>query len=158
MRRQSAALVENLVDNNNRHINEQIIQQLRICNMKKRTRSSHQNLPSQGAIHDVTQDCPPAYRLAFADHDFLLRDELRSERLQLEFLKPELSFQFHYFAIRKMHFTKRAKALVACLAGSGTLDELFETLTDDDQGVLRCVGRGTAETIELTCSLGSAWP
>jgi uncharacterized protein (TIGR00730 family) len=227
--------------------------------MKKRTGSSHQNMPSRGAIQDAPQDCSPAYRLAFADHDFLLRDELRSERLQLEFLKPELvqldeginstvvifgsaripapetaaarvvqaqelaaaqpdseelrrslaiarniqansvyyhearklgemitrdtlevgpcdmvvitgggpgimeaanrgameaggismglniqlpfeqqpnayvtpelSFQFHYFAIRKMHFLKRAKALVACPGGFGTLDELFETLT-----------------------------
>ncbi len=42
---------------------------------------------------------------------------------------PELTFQFHYFAIRKMHFLMRAKALVACPGGFGTLDELFETLT-----------------------------
>jgi len=40
-----------------------------------------------------------------------------------------LSFQFHYFAIRKMHFLMRAKALVAFPGGFGTLDELFETLT-----------------------------
>ena len=46
-----------------------------------------------------------------------------------EFITPELCFQFHYFAIRKMHFLKRAKALVACPGGFGTLDELFETLT-----------------------------
>ncbi|CAA0107734.1 Uncharacterised protein [Halioglobus japonicus] len=45
------------------------------------------------------------------------------------FVTPELCFQFHYFAIRKMHFLKRAKALVACPGGFGTLDELFETLT-----------------------------
>lgn len=42
---------------------------------------------------------------------------------------PELSFQFHYFAIRKMHFLMRACALVAFPGGFGTLDELFETLT-----------------------------
>jgi uncharacterized protein (TIGR00730 family) len=227
--------------------------------MKKRTTSDHQNSPSRSAVEDASQDYVPAYRLAFADHDFLLRDELRAERLQLEFLKPELvqldeginstvvifgsaripdpataaigaaqaqeqadaqpdseelqralaiarkiqtnsvyyhearklgkmitrdtlqtgpcdmvvitgggpgimeaanrgamdaggksiglniqlpmeqrpnpyitpelCFQFHYFAIRKMHFLKRAKALVACPGGFGTLDELFETLT-----------------------------
>lgn len=45
------------------------------------------------------------------------------------YITPELCFQFHYFAIRKMHFLKRAKALIACPGGFGTLDELFETLT-----------------------------
>ena len=45
------------------------------------------------------------------------------------YITPELCFQFHYFAIRKMHFLKRARALVACPGGFGTLDELFETLT-----------------------------
>lgn len=45
------------------------------------------------------------------------------------YVTPELCFQFHYFALRKMHFLKRARALVACPGGFGTLDELFETLT-----------------------------
>lgn len=45
------------------------------------------------------------------------------------YVTPELSFQFRYFAIRKMHFLIRAKALVAFPGGFGTLDELFETLT-----------------------------
>lgn len=45
------------------------------------------------------------------------------------YITPELCFHFHYFAIRKMHFLKRARALVACPGGYGTLDELFETLT-----------------------------
>jgi uncharacterized protein (TIGR00730 family) len=227
--------------------------------MKKTSSSNDLDSSSRSAVHNTPQDCSPAYRLAFADQDFLLRDELRSERLQLEFLKPELvqideginstvvvfgsaripapdvaaarleeaqaradadpgsaelhralaiarrihanstyyqearklgalitrdtlqsgpcdmvvitgggpgimeaanrgameaggksiglniqlpleqhpnpyitpelCFQFHYFALRKMHFLKRAKALVACPGGFGTLDELFETLT-----------------------------
>jgi uncharacterized protein (TIGR00730 family) len=42
---------------------------------------------------------------------------------------PELSFQFHYFAIRKMHFLIRARAMVFFPGGFGSLDELFETLT-----------------------------
>lgn len=46
-----------------------------------------------------------------------------------EYITPELCFQFHYFAVRKMHFLKRARALVACPGGFGTMDELFETLT-----------------------------
>jgi len=45
------------------------------------------------------------------------------------FVTPELSFLFHYFAIRKMHFLMRAKAMVAFPGGFGTFDELFETLT-----------------------------
>ncbi len=186
---------------------------------------------------DTAQTRHPAYRLAFADGDFMLRDELRPVRLQLELLKPELlmnergiestivmfggariprpedagsartetlgelsrfyevarsfakemtlrsvqsygradvivtgggpgvmeagnlgaqeaggvsiglnivlpheqapnvyvtpdlCFNFHYFAIRKMHFLMRARAIAVFPGGFGTLDELFETLT-----------------------------
>lgn len=45
------------------------------------------------------------------------------------YITPDLSFQFHYFAIRKMHFLMRARGLVAFPGGFGTMDELFETLT-----------------------------
>ena len=45
------------------------------------------------------------------------------------YVTPALSFKFHYFAIRKMHFMMRAKALVAFPGGFGTLDELFEVIT-----------------------------
>ncbi len=45
------------------------------------------------------------------------------------YVSPELCFNFQYFAIRKMHFLMRAKALVAFPGGFGTLDELFESLT-----------------------------
>jgi uncharacterized protein (TIGR00730 family) len=45
------------------------------------------------------------------------------------FITPSLSYKFHYFALRKMHFMMRAKALVAFPGGFGTLDELFEVLT-----------------------------
>ncbi len=45
------------------------------------------------------------------------------------YITPKLSFQFHYFAIRKMHFLMRACALACFPGGFGTLDELFETLT-----------------------------
>lgn len=45
------------------------------------------------------------------------------------YITPQLSFKFHYFALRKMHFMMRAKALVAFPGGFGTLDELFEVIT-----------------------------
>ncbi len=52
-----------------------------------------------------------------------------------EYVTPELCFQFHYFALRKLHFLLRARALVIFPGGYGTLDELFDALT------LRQVGR-----------------
>jgi uncharacterized protein (TIGR00730 family) len=54
---------------------------------------------------------------------------LPHEQYPNPYITPRLSFQFRYFAIRKMHFLIRAKALVAFPGGFGTLDELFETLT-----------------------------
>jgi uncharacterized protein (TIGR00730 family) len=194
-------------------------------------------------IPDTPQTRNPAYRLAFADPDFLCRDDLRPVRLQLELLKPELamaehgivstvvmfggarvpapgqaarspaladmaahyvqaqdfarrvtalslasgnreyvvctgggpgvmeagnrgaaeaggisvglnivlpheqapnawvtpdlSFNFHYFAIRKMHFLMRARAVAVFPGGFGTLDEMFETLTLIQTGRMR---------------------
>jgi uncharacterized protein (TIGR00730 family) len=194
-------------------------------------------------IPDTPQTRNPAYRLAFADPDFLCRDDLRPVRLQLELLKPELamaehgiqstvvmfggarvpapgqaarspalagmaghyvqaqefarqvtalslasgnrdyvvctgggpgvmeagnrgaaeaggisiglnivlpheqapnawvtpdlSFNFHYFAIRKMHFLMRARAIAVFPGGFGTLDEMFETLTLIQTGRMR---------------------
>lgn len=200
-------------------------------------RDAHVDRDTAQQVPDTPQTRAPAYRLAFADNDFLCRDELRPVRLQLELLKPEmilneagvdstvvlfggaripepeekesattqtlsdlsrfytearefarlmtewslqsygrefvvatgggpgvmeagnrgamdagghsiglnivlpheqapneyvtpgLCFNFHYFAIRKMHFLMRAKAVCAFPGGFGTLDELFETLT-----------------------------
>lgn len=54
---------------------------------------------------------------------------LPREELPNPYITPELCFQFHYFAIRKMHFLMRACAMVAFPGGFGTFDELFETLT-----------------------------
>jgi uncharacterized protein (TIGR00730 family) len=54
---------------------------------------------------------------------------LPMEEAANRYVTPALSFKFHYFALRKMHFMMRAKALVAFPGGFGTLDELFEVIT-----------------------------
>ena len=203
----------------------------------RRFRNAHTDRSSAKDVPDTPQTRDPAYRLAFADEDFLCRDELRPVRLQLELLKPEmlqdehgiqstivlfggaripepskkdsartqtladlssfydearefarlmtlkskesngrenvivtgggpgvmeagnrgaidaggksiglnivlpheqapneyvtpeLCFNFHYFAIRKMHFRMRARAITVFPGGFGTMDELFEALT-----------------------------
>ncbi|MBK0327448.1 TIGR00730 family Rossman fold protein [Rhodobacteraceae bacterium F11138] len=200
-------------------------------------RDAHLDLNTVEHVPDTPQTRSPAYRLAFADDDFLCRDELRPVRLQLELLKPQMildehriestivlfggaripepahkdkartetlaelshfydvarefarlmtvtsmqsgsrenvivtgggpgvmeagnrgaqeaggvsiglnivlpheqapnpyvtpdfSFNFHYFAIRKMHFLMRARAICVFPGGFGTLDEMFESLT-----------------------------
>jgi hypothetical protein len=200
-------------------------------------RDSQQDIAASHRIPDTPQTRAPAYRLAFADPDFMTREELRPVRLQLELLKPQmvmdergitstvvlfggaripapeqadtartpvlaalsryyeearrfaqaitersmetygrdwvvctgggpgvmeagnrgaseaggqsiglnivlpheqapnpyvtpdLSFNFHYFAIRKMHFLMRARAVCIFPGGFGTLDEMFESLT-----------------------------
>ncbi len=54
---------------------------------------------------------------------------LPHEQAPNSYVTPDLCFNFHYFAIRKMHFLMRAKAITVFPGGFGTLDELFETLT-----------------------------
>jgi len=54
---------------------------------------------------------------------------LPNEQYPNPYLSPELSFRFHYFALRKLHFILRAQALVAFPGGYGTFDELFGALT-----------------------------
>ena len=58
-----------------------------------------------------------------------LNISLPHEQQPNPYISPNLCFQFRYFALRKMHFLLRAKALVAFPGGFGTLDEVFETLT-----------------------------
>ena len=204
---------------------------------RKPFRKAHEDITHTETLPDTPQAQSPSYRLAFADKDFLCRDELRPVRLQLELLKPELAldeagitstivlfggariprpedrdearsdalrdmskyynearefarvitersvasnctenvvvtgggpgvmeagnrgamdaggcsiglnivlpheqepnhyvspelcFNFHYFAIRKMHFLMRAKAIAVFPGGFGTMDETFEALT-----------------------------
>ena len=65
------------------------------------------------------------------------------------FISPTLSFKFHYFALRKMHFMMRAKALVAFPGGFATLDELFEVLT--------LVQTGKAKPVPIVLFGSSYW-
>jgi uncharacterized protein (TIGR00730 family) len=58
-----------------------------------------------------------------------LNINLPHEQFPNPYITPDLCFRFHYFALRKMHFLQRAKALVAFPGGFGTMDELFEVLT-----------------------------
>ncbi|MDO4573841.1 MAG: TIGR00730 family Rossman fold protein [Planctomycetia bacterium] len=58
-----------------------------------------------------------------------LNIKLPQEQQPNRYITPELCFQFHYFAMRKMHFLKQAQGLVVFPGGFGTFDELFETLT-----------------------------
>ncbi len=54
---------------------------------------------------------------------------LPHEQAPNEYVAPDLCFNFHYFAIRKMHFLMRARAICVFPGGFGTLDEMFEALT-----------------------------
>ena len=54
---------------------------------------------------------------------------LPHEQAPNEYVTPDLCFNFHYFAIRKMHFLMRARAICIFPGGFGTMDEMFESLT-----------------------------
>jgi uncharacterized protein (TIGR00730 family) len=62
---------------------------------------------------------------------------LPHEQMPNRFVTPDLSFQFHYFALRKMHFLLRARAVAVFPGGFGTFDEMFELLTLIQTGKVR---------------------
>jgi uncharacterized protein (TIGR00730 family) len=62
---------------------------------------------------------------------------LPQQQLPNPYITPELCLRFRYFALRKLHFMMRARAVVAFPGGFGTLDELFETLTLVQTGKIR---------------------
>jgi uncharacterized protein (TIGR00730 family) len=77
---------------------------------------------------------------------------LPHEQAPNAYVTPEFSFNFHYFAIRKMHFLMRARAICVFPGGFGTLDEMFESLTLIQTGRMEPVpfllfGRAFWETI-----------
>jgi uncharacterized protein (TIGR00730 family) len=86
---------------------------------------------------------------------------LPHEQAPNEYVTPNLCFNFHYFAIRKMHFLMRAKAICVFPGGFGTLDELFEALTLIQTGRMSPVpillfGRAFWETIVNWSALADA--
>lgn len=62
---------------------------------------------------------------------------LPAEQKPNSYITPELCFRFHYFAMRKLHFLLRSKAIVIFPGGYGTLDELFEVLTLVQTGTIK---------------------
>lgn len=72
-------------------------------------------------------------------HSIGLGIVLPHEQAPNEYVTPDLCFNFHYFAIRKMHFLMRARAITIFPGGFGTLDEMFETLTLIQTGRMRAV-------------------
>ena len=64
---------------------------------------------------------------------------LPHEQAPNEYVTPGLSFQFHYFALRKMHFLLRARAVAVFPGGFGTFDETFELLTLIQTGKIKAM-------------------
>ncbi|MCA3481740.1 MAG: LOG family protein, partial [Rhodobacter sp.] len=62
-------------------------------------------------------------------HSIGLNIVLPHEQVPNPYVTPDLCFNFHYFAIRKMHFLMRARAICIFPGGFGTMDEMFESLT-----------------------------
>ncbi|MBI2381656.1 MAG: TIGR00730 family Rossman fold protein [Gammaproteobacteria bacterium] len=97
--------------------------------------SEHGTLPGNGRLVVITGGGPGIMEAANRGaHDtgapsIGLNIVLPEEQAPNPYITPALCFQFHYFAVRKMHFMLRAAAMVAFPGGFGTLDELFEALT-----------------------------
>ena len=81
--------------------------------------------------------CRGAYDAGAPAIGFNIR--LPKEQPPNPYTTPELTFQFHYFAIRKLHLAMRARALIVFPGGFGTLDELFELLTLRQSGRMGAV-------------------
>jgi uncharacterized protein (TIGR00730 family) len=78
-----------------------------------------------------------------------LNIRLPREQVPNAWITPGLSFRFHYFALRKMHFLLRARALVAFPGGFGTLDEVYEALN--------LIATGTIEAMPIVLVGQAYW-
>jgi uncharacterized protein (TIGR00730 family) len=100
----------------------------RIVSLSNHSNGDHQSVIMTGGGPGIME---AANRGAFdaGAHSAGLNIVLPHEQYPNPYITPGLCFNFHYFAIRKLHFLLRAKALVAFPGGFGTMDELFEVLT-----------------------------
>jgi predicted Rossmann-fold nucleotide-binding protein len=92
--------------------------------VRPQTRDGHRNRRGTG----IDEGCQPR-RTRCRSQSIGLNISLPHEQYPNPYVTPELCFSFHYFALRKLHFLLRAKALVAFPGVYGTIDELFEVLT-----------------------------
>jgi len=100
----------------------------RLCTIKSLESDGHQDVIITGGGPGVME---AGNRGAYdaGGRSISLNIVLPHEQAPNQYATPELCFNFHYFAVRKMHFLMRAKAIVVFPGGFGTLDELFESLT-----------------------------
>ena len=116
---------------------------------KSRYYAAARELAATASLHGCEDGCPPAERqfvvcsgggpsiMEAANRGAAdvgapsvgLNIVLPFEQVPNPYVTPGLSFQFHYFALRKMHFLMRARAVAVFPGGFGTFDELFELLT-----------------------------
>ncbi|KKI19397.1 LOG family protein [Sphingomonas sp. ABOLG] len=128
-----------MADPEHRHIAERLVAKSKYYDMARELARLASNFPrdEQGKRHFVVcsgggPSIMEAANRGAADvhaESIGLNIVLPHEQAPNPYVTPSLSMQFHYFALRKMHFLLRARALAAFPGGFGTFDELFELLT-----------------------------
>ena len=135
----SQALLELATDDKSRRIAERLVEKSRYYDVARALAAKVSNFPpdENGMRHFVVCSGGGPSIMEAANRgaqdvgaeSIGLNIVLPHEQAPNPYVTPSLSFQFHYFALRKMHFLLRARALAAFPGGFGTLDELFELLT-----------------------------